>query len=246
MRAILTWHSIDATDSPISIPPADFRSQVDWLRSGRVKVVGVEELLLLPADADAVALTFDDGFANFATEAAPLLLSEGFPVTVFVVTDHVGKDNRWRGSDDGVPVLPLMDWETLGRLRAQGISIGAHTRTHPRLTASETDLDSELCGSADILERHLGERPTGLAYPYGAVDRRVLAAAVEFRWACTTEFRTVDDPWISHSLPRLDAWYLRDRRLLDSWGTARFRTWTWARRQGRAARTAFRNLAGRT
>lgn len=245
MRAILTWHSIDATDSPISIAPAVFRRQMEWLRSGRVRVVGVEELLRLPADADAVALTFDDGFANFATEAAPLLLRDGLPSTVFVVTDHVGKDSRWSGSNDGVPVMPLMDWDTLGRLRAQGISIGAHTRTHPRLTTSGTDLDSELRGSADILERHLGERPTGLAYPYGAVDRRVLAAAAEFRWACTTEFRTVDGPWTSHGLPRLDAWYLRDKRLLDSWGTARFRAWIWARRQGRAARTALQNLAAR-
>ena len=245
MRAILTWHSIDTTDSPISIAPAVFRRQVDWLRSGRVTVVGVEELLLLPTDADAVALTFDDGFANFATEAAPLLLSAGFPVTVFIVADHVGKDNRWLGSNDEVPVLPLMNWETLARLHEQGVSIGAHTRTHPRLTDAGTDLDGELRGSADILERRLGERPAGFAYPYGAVDPRVCAAAAEFRWACTTEFRTLDGPWSSHSLPRLDAWYLRDRRLLDSWGTARFRTWTWARRQGRAARTALRNLAGR-
>ena len=38
MRAILTYHSIDDSGSPISIAPADFRRHLDWLTSGRVPV----------------------------------------------------------------------------------------------------------------------------------------------------------------------------------------------------------------
>ena len=246
MRAILTWHSIDASGSPISVAPALFRRQVDWLRSGRARVVTIDELLGLPAHEDAVALTFDDGFANFAIEAAPLLLHNALPATVFVVTDRVGQDNRWRGSSEGVPSLPLMDWETLGRLRQQGVSMGAHTRTHPRLTDAKTDLVGELRGSAEVLERELGERPVGFAYPYGAFNPRVAtAAAGVFRWACTTEFRPMSSACDPLVLPRLDAWYFRDQRVFEAWGTARFRAWAWARYHGRAARTVLTRLAGR-
>ena len=165
MRAILTWHSIDASGSPISVAPEAFRQQVDWLRSGRVRVVSVDELLTMPRDVDAVALTFDDGFANFATEAAPLLLRDDFPVTVFVVTDRVGMDNRWRGQDEGMPVLPLMDWDTLGRLQQQRVTIGAHTRTHPRLTSAGTDVMAELRGADDSLERELARVRQALPIP---------------------------------------------------------------------------------
>lgn len=247
VRAILTWHSIDPSGSPISLSPAEFRRQVAWLRSGRTRVVSVEELLQSSPDADAVALTFDDGFANFATEAAPLLLQEGFPVTVFVVTDHVGRDNRWGGRTDGVPVLSLMDWETLGRLQDAGVTLGAHTRTHPHLTAAATDLRDELLGAADTLERRAGTRPAGFAYPYGDVDARVSAAvAGAYEWACTTEFSSLSDGSTPVRLPRLDAWYLRDDRWLDRWGTPPFHAWVWGRRQGRSARAAWRRLTERT
>ncbi len=239
MRAILTWHSIDASGSPISVAPEAFRQQVDWLRSGRVRVVSVDELLTMPRDVDAVALTFDDGFANFATEAAPLLLRDDFPVTVFVVTDRVGMDNRWRGQDEGMPVLPLMDWDTLGRLQQQRVTIGAHTRTHPRLTSAGTDVMAELRGADDSLERELGARPAGFAYPYGACDARVTSAVAQtYRWACTTAFRPLSDADDPHLLPRLDAWYFRDHRRFDSWGSARFRAWAWARQNGRTIRNA--------
>ena len=65
MRAILTYHSIDPSGSPISVSPAAFRRHIEWLASGRVRVVRLEELMRLPAGEDAVALTFDDGFAKF-------------------------------------------------------------------------------------------------------------------------------------------------------------------------------------
>ena len=245
MRAILTWHSIDASGSPISVAPLVFRRQLDWLRSGRVRVVSVDELLALPDSADAVALTFDDGFENFAREAAPMLLHHALPATVFVVTDRVGRDNRWPERNGAVPVLPLMDWDALGRLQQQGVVIGAHTRTHQRLTGAGTDLVAELRGAAEEIERELGARPAGFAYPYGAFNRRVArAAASEYRWACTTEFQPVRSASDPLALPRLVAWYFRDPCLLETWGTARFRAWMWTRSQGRAARTAMARLAG--
>src|SRR5688572_13299743 len=130
MRAILTYHSIDGSGSPISCDSSTFAHHVAWLATGRVRVTTIEELLRLPDDADAVALTFDDGFVNFKDEAARRLLGHGFPVTLFVVAARVGTGNSWddppspglrrTSSKRQTPSLPLLDWPALIRLQEQG------------------------------------------------------------------------------------------------------------------------------
>ena len=45
MRAILTYHSIDDSGSLISVAPAVFRSHVQWLTSGRVRALSLEDLI---------------------------------------------------------------------------------------------------------------------------------------------------------------------------------------------------------
>jgi len=248
MRAILTWHSLDCSGSPISVAPEEFRRQVQWLAASRIAVVGVERLLDLPDDADAAALTFDDGFANFAVEAAPVLGEYGFAATIFVVTGHVGGDNRWGGLEQpGIPSLPLLDWDQLARLRDNGFTLGAHTRSHPRLPGLEGPaLDEEISGASEEMAARLGTRPAGFAYPYG--DASGLAAesvARSYRWACTTELRALKGKPSAHLLPRIDAWYLRAPARRAGWGSRPFRTWLWSRRQGRRAGGWLRGAAAR-
>lgn len=247
MRAILTYHSVDSSGSPISMAPGTFRRHVEWLASGCVRVVGVDQIFGLPDESSGIALTFDDGFANFATEAAPLLRAYGLPVTLFVVTGHVGRDNRWGGQGDpGIPVLPMLDWDDLGRLREAGITLGAHTRTHPRLTRLDLPmLEHELASAADDMERRLGQPPEGLAYPYGVVDDRVArATAARYRWACTTELRPLRRTESPYRLPRLDTWYFRDVSRLAEWGSPEFRARLWCRRQGRRLRGSLAHAMG--
>ena len=226
MKAILTYHSVDETGSVISIDEGTFRRHVRWLASGRVRVVPLVELPSVADDADALAITFDDGLESFGRIAAPLLLDHDLPVTVFVVSDAVGSTNVWRGHRDaGIPVFPLLSWDALGRLAANGVSIGAHTCTHLDLTSADPDTaTSEIVPSKARLLRELGVDVTTFAYPYGGVGiaaRDVVAR--EFRYGVTTRLAALashDDP---ARLPRLDSYYLRARGTLESWGTARFR-----------------------
>jgi peptidoglycan/xylan/chitin deacetylase (PgdA/CDA1 family) len=236
MRAILTYHSIDGSGSPISCDPATFGRHVSWLATGRVRVTTIAELLQLPDDADAVALTFDDGFVNFKDEAAPRLREHGFPVTVFVVAARVGANNSWDGPPSPnprranqrriFPTLQLLDWPDLIRLQEQGVTLGAHSRTHrslPGLTANE--LEDEVQGCAEQIEARAGRRPTVFAYPYGRRDAASTEAVARvFRLACTTEFQPLSSQSHAFALPRLDMGYFKGPRSLDGWGTPWFKT----------------------
>ena len=248
MRAILTYHSIDDSGSPISVAPATFRRHVEWLASGRVRVVSLEEIGRLSDAVDAVALTFDDGFGNFADVAWPRLREYSLPATLFVVPGHVGATNAWRGQNDPrVPTLPLLDWIALGRLAEQGARIGAHTLTHPHLSQLDpVALADELAGGAEAIHRELGRRPEDFAYPYGDTSPAVAAAAGQvYRRAVTTELRTLaagDDPL---GLPRLDTFYLQGPGRLESWGTPAFSSRLWVRSRARWLRKSLPAIGGK-
>ena len=249
MRAILTYHSIDPSGSPISVDPDTFRRHVRWLAAGWVRVVPIDELMELPDEVDAVAITFDDGFRNFGDVAAPALAEHGLPATVFVVTDCVGKTNAWNGVERrGIPTLPLLGWDGLARAAEGGVELGVHGRTHKRLTTvSGTELVDEVAGAAARLAARTGVMPTTFAYPYGSVSR---AAADEvgaaFRWACTTELRPLSQRETPHLLPRLDMYYFRTPGRLEGWGTPPLRRFISFRSRARRVRERLASLTALT
>ncbi len=112
----------------------------------------------MPSDANAVALTFDDGFVNFGDVAAPLLADHGMPSTLFVVSTPPER----RTGGQGAPTAAFRscrcsNWDALGRLGAQGVEIGAHTRTHvnvARLTNAASP--DEIVGGAERIRTELG------------------------------------------------------------------------------------------
>jgi peptidoglycan/xylan/chitin deacetylase (PgdA/CDA1 family) len=225
VRAVLTYHSLDASGSPVSVDPRVFRDQMRWVASAGPAVVTLEALLEGGAPDDAVAITFDDGFSNLWTEGLPILEELGLPATVFVVTDRIGIDNGWDGRDyPGVPRLPLMGWDQVERLRERGFEVGAHSCTHPALTSvSATQLADEVHRCAEQIITRTGQRPSGFAYPFGAYDARVVGAVAEvYDMAVTTRLRVLPDRPSVHRIPRLDMYYLSRPGQLEAWGSLRF------------------------
>jgi peptidoglycan/xylan/chitin deacetylase (PgdA/CDA1 family) len=225
VRAILTYHSVDPSGSPVSVAEETFARHVRFLAAGDVRVVPLGDLTGGGDAEDAVALTFDDGFANFATTAWPLLRGAGLPATVYLVTEHVGGDNSWGGrAQPGIPELPLMDWDAVGRLAEEGVDFGAHSRTHPHLPGLDAArLEDEVLGCRERIAKATGRAPSSFCYPYGDVDERAVAAVrAAYATACTTELRWLRPGDDAHRLPRLDAFYLQAPGRLEAYGSRPF------------------------
>ncbi len=248
MRAVITYHSIDPSGSAISTSERVFRGQMRWLASSGIPVVTLDDLLSIPADSDAIALTFDDAFQSFEAIALDLLAEHGFPSTLFVVSGKVGGSNSWESdAASTLPVLPLLDWGGIARAMEAGVTPGSHGRTHRHLTAlAQDELDAEVSGSLEDFQRELGVSPTAFCFPYGdATSREREAVAHSYRLAVTTELRPVasgDDPY---GVPRIDAHYLRGPGRLEAFGTPAFERYMKVRRRGRRLRSSVVRLLGR-
>jgi peptidoglycan/xylan/chitin deacetylase (PgdA/CDA1 family) len=108
-----------------------------------------------------VAITFDDGFRNFFTEAFPVLQQQGFTATMFLATAFISQPRR-RFKD-----TECLAWDEVCELRKGGMRFGSHTVNHPRLTdLSWPEIEHELRTSKSELEQHLGEPATTFAYPF--------------------------------------------------------------------------------
>ena len=234
VKAILTYHSIDASESVVSVSAAELDRHLGALISRGVKIVPLTALRLVPPDVNAVALTFDDGFENFATAAAPVLLAHTAPATVFVVPSCVGGTNDWEAADSRaiVPRLSLMSWAQIAEVRSQGFDIGGHSQTHRSMMGLEPDvLEREVTECAASIKERVGAEAAAFAFPYGDYDDAAIAAvARRYLLACTTDFGFLSEKDSPHSLPRLDMYYFRSGRMLASYGSLRFKAFVAGRR----------------
>jgi peptidoglycan/xylan/chitin deacetylase (PgdA/CDA1 family) len=242
VRAVLTYHSIDSTGSVISVSPDTLESHVRALAAG-VAVLPLTDLLSAPDDRDAVAITFDDAYTNFAREAWPRLKAHGLPATLFVPTRFAGAANEWPELPGGrMPRLPILDWPSLARLAEDGVDLGSHSRTHPDLrTLDASRLEDEIAGAAHDILRETGRRPAVFSYPYGfwtPAAAEVVRATYEA--ACTTELRLLHRSDDRYLLPRLDVYYLRGPAEVANFGRWTFREYLRARLAARTVRQHFR------
>jgi len=159
---ILTYHSIGDRDDDMNVEVADFREQMAWLRSAAVPVIALEDAA---AGKAGVAITFDDGYRDNLANAAPILCEHEFPATVFMVAGRAGDFLGTRRDE----ASRLMNWGEVRALHGLGITIGAHTMTHRRLSAmTETEQREEIAGSVAVIGDAIGESVTQFSYPYGS------------------------------------------------------------------------------
>jgi peptidoglycan/xylan/chitin deacetylase (PgdA/CDA1 family) len=207
---VLCYHAVsESFPSELSVSPERLEAQLRLLIERGYLGVTFAEAVADGGGGKKLAVTFDDAFVSVLELAFPILTRLGVRGTVFAPTEYVGTDGpmSWPGIDDWVGgpherELTPMSWEDLRALADAGWEVGSHTRTHPRLTGVDDDreLALELEGSRRACEERLGRSCLSLAYPYGDIDDRVVAAA---RAAGYRQAATLPTRW--HQATRL-AW----------------------------------------
>jgi peptidoglycan/xylan/chitin deacetylase (PgdA/CDA1 family) len=182
---VLCYHALSPTwEADLSTTPERFERQIAMLAGRRYRGVTFSEAVRSSGAGRVVAVTFDDAYRSVLELARPILERFGMPATVFAPTDGVdaARPLDWPGIDQwhGGPherELTPMSWADLRTLAAAGWEVGSHTATHPHLTqADDATLEDELRRSKATCEQHLRSPCESLAYPYGDVDARVVAA----------------------------------------------------------------------
>ena len=244
LLAVLTYHSLDASGSVVSVTPEAFAAQMSTLAEAGFRGVSLREAVAHRETRGvwperSVALTFDDGYANFYEVAAPEIARRGFTATIFVVSGHVGGRNDWAPPPAGLGSLQTLSWSQLAELSSAGIEIGAHTRTHKDLRElSAPEAQDEINGSRAEIEDHLGRSVETFAYPFGYISHASLEIVRrDFRAACTTVLRRAGEEPL-HELPRVDMYYLRSPRRLALLLEGRLDRYLTVRRLARSVRSA--------
>jgi peptidoglycan/xylan/chitin deacetylase (PgdA/CDA1 family)/GT2 family glycosyltransferase len=179
---VLVYHRVGPpipnTWPGLSISPEQFERQIRWLSEHRYSGIQPSDWRAWrnegkPLPPKPILVTFDDGYADTAEYAFPILRRYGMRAGAFVVTGNVGATNVWDEAR-GYVSLKLMTEDQIRRWSHDGIEFGSHSRSHPDLTAlSPERLEAEIAGSAEDLERITGVRPVSFAYPHGCYDETV-------------------------------------------------------------------------
>ncbi|MGH2747955.1 MAG: polysaccharide deacetylase family protein [Actinomycetota bacterium] len=181
---VLLYHRVGGTSGlQVDLEADLFARQMEALAE-QDRVVTVDAALraltsLAPPEPDPVVVTFDDGTADFADVALPILERFGIPATVYVATDFV--ERRRPFPNDGRP----MSWAGLREAITTGlVTVGSHTHTHALLDRLPAEaVDEELDRSAALIEDRLGVPAHHFAYPKAVAGTPAAEVAVRRRFS---------------------------------------------------------------
>lgn len=179
---VLMYHSISTLGTgslrELAVPPDRLAEHLAALRDAGYRMVGLSEALDLVdagADGPVVALTFDDGYANFLHAGVPALAAAGATATLYPTVGHLAGPAEWLGRWAGA-FGPLLRWSDLAEVAAAGIEIGNHGLIHQPLDVLPPKvLEQQLIDSRDRLEQAIGRPVRSFCYPHGYHDRHVRA-----------------------------------------------------------------------
>lgn len=222
---ILFYHRVaDDRANAWTCPTELFARQMTWLKRhcDVVSLAGAQARIRQGNTRPAVVVTFDDGYADNNDFALPLLVREQIPCTYFVTLHYVRH---------GVPFPHDMRMgntfkpNTLDDLRhwaAQGVEIGAHTRTHADLgtITDRARLEDEIVTAGEELQQSLGRPVRYFAFPFGMPANMQPTA---FELAYEAGYEGVCSAYGAYNFPGDDPFHLQRIHADDD--MIRFRNW---------------------
>lgn len=172
----LMYHNLnDSPESAYDVRPAVFARQLDWLLEAGYEVEDFAGCARRIAPLDTatastfpehyVVLGFDDGHES-NLQAAQILAERGLRATFFCCRDVSEREQ-------------FLDPHGIREL-ASAMSVGSHGATHRALTKMPfTEAEAELRDSRSWLEDILGQPVPWFSAPFGEIDRKLHAAALE-------------------------------------------------------------------
>tara|TARA_Y100000741_G_scaffold209138_1_gene159287 strand:- start:805 stop:1818 length:1014 start_codon:yes stop_codon:yes gene_type:complete len=121
---------------------------------------------------NTIGISVDDADKSFYSTAWPKFKENGIPVTLFVNTSTIHKNNK-----------NYLNWDQIRELRDEGVSIGAHSHSHYHM--SELSIDeviNEIEISNNIFLKELGEIPPLFAFPYGEANEEIMNLLKEYKF----------------------------------------------------------------
>jgi peptidoglycan/xylan/chitin deacetylase (PgdA/CDA1 family) len=194
---VLIYHRVGGGSGlEVDLPVAAFDTQMAWLAaSGRVVTLAtaLQALVTEPSHRTEtlVVVTFDDGTADFAEHALPVLEQHRIPVTLYAATAFIDEGTPF--PDYGRPC----SWSALRDAAATGlVDVGSHTHRHrllDRLPIAE--VDDELDRSIALIGEHLGRPPLDFAYPKALLGSPAAQRAVQARFRSAAIAGTRPNPY---------------------------------------------------
>lgn len=202
---ILMYHHIaiapagaDAVRRDLSVSPAAFAQQMDYLRAQGYETIDLQHLVDhlttgRPLPAKPIILTFDDGYDDNFTQAYPVLRSHRLTGVFFVLSDAMGNPG-------------YMSWQEAAEMSRNGMDIQAHGRTHADLAiSSSADVAWQVAGSKAMIEERIGRPVRFYCYPSGRYNARTIEILRQngFTAAVTIDYGATHKAASLFDLPRL-------------------------------------------
>ncbi len=205
---VLLYHRIDTSGVPGSTPPAMFERHLAWLADRGYRTLTLEAfehaLRTASVPARSLLITFDDGSADLASVAAPILRLYGFGAVAFVITGWISGERGFHGES--------LRWNDARQLAAEGrIEFQSHSHSHALWPVNATagqEIAADLGASIDTLCAEMRvprAEIRHLAWPWGRCDTRweTTAKRVGLKYQYLVQRGAVTRPGRSLRLPRL-------------------------------------------
>jgi peptidoglycan/xylan/chitin deacetylase (PgdA/CDA1 family) len=174
---ILVYHHFSQSNSEgssalrrLTVTAEVFAQQMQYLQDNGYHVINFSDLANYFEEGKelpplSVIISFDDGWATQFEYALPSLQKYHFSATFFVVTNYIGRPG-------------FISWPQLQTLLSEGMTIGSHSRSHPRLNKikDSAKLWDQIYNSKTILETGLEVPVEEFAYPYGIYNAKTASA----------------------------------------------------------------------
>ncbi len=188
----------DKKQTAFTVDTSVFQKQMDYLKSRGYATVSMTDLTSffdsgVPLPAKSVLLTFDDAYADFATDAFPILKSLGFEATVFTPTGLVNNPD-------------YLNWGTISEIASSGlVEFANHTWSHKNVNGNREAIEKEITTADTQLSDQNQNNPKVFAYPYGADNSFIegYLAQKGYKLAFTTRPGSILCTKQRFSLPRI-------------------------------------------